>query len=333
MKTVDVLIVGAGLAGLTAASQLAEHCSLLVLEKEASVGGRLLTGSLAGGRADLGAQFFTVRTAVFQALVDDWLARDVAFEWSRGWTDGSAVAGKPDGYPRYAAQAGMQSLARDLARGVDIQTGSEVIGLTKVEGSWQLVDQMGRKYRCQHLVLTPPVPQSTALLAHSQLALHPDDQTALDTIVYAPCICGLLWVEGEVNLPEPGALQRPTHHFSWLANNQRKGISPAAQLVTVHASASHSRMLWEEPDEIVLVHVQQELQQFLGEGARVREVELKRWPYASLDAVYPEHFLVAQSLPSLIFAGDGFGGPRVEGTVLSGVAVAEEIKQRLEIRE
>ena len=55
----DVIVVGAGLAGLAAARQLhwAGH-SVLVIEARDRVGGRVLNHSLGGGRAaDVGGQF------------------------------------------------------------------------------------------------------------------------------------------------------------------------------------------------------------------------------------------------------------------------------------
>ena len=63
-----VAIVGAGMSGLAAARALGERdVEVVVLEKARRPGGRLATAELAGGaRADIGAQFFTVRSARFK---------------------------------------------------------------------------------------------------------------------------------------------------------------------------------------------------------------------------------------------------------------------------
>ncbi len=54
----DVVVVGAGLAGLRAASRLdAAGASVMVLEARARVGGRMLTEDVAGSALDLGAQW------------------------------------------------------------------------------------------------------------------------------------------------------------------------------------------------------------------------------------------------------------------------------------
>lgn len=55
----SIVIVGAGLSGLSAASKLIENGyeNVLILEAENRIGGRVLSSSFAGGVVDLGAQF------------------------------------------------------------------------------------------------------------------------------------------------------------------------------------------------------------------------------------------------------------------------------------
>lgn len=300
-----------------------------VVEQGQVVGGRLATRPMGAGLADLGAQFFTVRSPQFQTVVEQWLAEGVVFEWSRGWSDGSLLGEQAvDGFPRYAGRAGMAGIANWLAQGVEVELGVEVKALTAVSPTlWQATDSHNRTTHSRAVLLTPPVPQSLTLLANGNTSLHADDRAILEQISYAPCLCGLFWVDGEINLAEPGALQRPTHRFSWLADNRRKSISPNTTLITVHASPAASRDLWQTAVNDVLTLMQTELTQFLAAGATIRQAQLTKWPYALPESVHPAPFLLAQGTPPLLFAGDAFNGPRVEGAALSGLAAAEQLQR------
>jgi renalase len=122
---VDVLIVGAGLAGLMAANRLqAAGRSVLVLDKGRGVGGRLATRRIGPGRADHGAQFFTVREPEFAAFVAEWEAQGLVYVWSEGWSV------EADGHPRYVVRNGMTALAKQLAQAVDVRTGVKVTDLS-----------------------------------------------------------------------------------------------------------------------------------------------------------------------------------------------------------
>lgn len=111
-----VVIVGAGISGLVAARKLAAHdVDVTVVDKGRSVGGRLATRRIGDARLDHGAQFFTVRTPAFQACVDDWIERGVVHVWNHGFDGG-------DNHPRYVGSSGMNSIAKDLARGVSVET-------------------------------------------------------------------------------------------------------------------------------------------------------------------------------------------------------------------
>lgn len=324
---VDVLIVGAGMAGLMAATQLqAAGRSVLVVDKGRGVGGRMATRRIGPGRADHGAQFFTVRSARFGAFVEQWLAQGLVFVWARGWSDGSLLGETAvDGHPRYAITNGFTAVPKHLAHNLDVRTGVRLTQVTNVSSGWQAIDAHGTRYAGRALLLTPPVPQSLALLDAGAVTLVPDDRAALERIAYAPCICGMFWVEGEVDLPEPGALQRPGAPISWIADNQRKGISPAARLITVHAAPDYSRELYALPDAEKLAAVRAALEPLLAPGATIREAQLQRWRYALPTVTHLERALVAADLPPLAFAGDAFNGPRVEGAALSGLAAADAL--------
>lgn len=322
-QKVDILIIGAGLAGLMAGRRLREHGRTpLILEAAPQVGGRMRTVALGSGRADIGAQFFTARTAVFQKIAVKWLAEGLVFEWSQGWWDGSAEGVTGDGFLRYAAVAGMTAVMEYLARPLTVHTGTAALSVMVAEDGWQVAAADDRLYHSRALILTPPVPQSLALLDAGDVSLTAVDRAALERIQYAPGLTGLVWVEGDVNLPKPGALQRPLHPVSWIADNQQKGLSPEAAIVTMHVNPLHSQLWQAAPDGEVMGLLREELRPYLAPNARIRQSEIYRWPYALPVTLHPERALLAANLPPLAFAGDAFNGPRVEGAVLSGLATA-----------
>ncbi len=241
----DILIVGAGISGLMAAQQLAgTGRSVVIVDKGRSVGGRLATRRIGAGLADHGAQFITARSATFTTILAQWQASDWVYTWSTGWSDGSLSESQPDGHPRFAARGGMNALAKAvaaevMAAGVTIHTGIRLSAVTQVGDGWEATDGNGNNYSASTLVLTPPAPQSLALLDAGQVHLAGEQRAALEAIAYAPCLSGLLWIEGDVHLPAPGAIQRPDKSISWIADNRQKGISPAT-VVTVHANPQWS---------------------------------------------------------------------------------------------
>ncbi len=323
----DVIIVGAGMSGLVAGQMLQDAgLNIIIVDKGRSVGGRLATRRIGEGLADHGAQFFSVRDERFQAVVDKWLADDLVYQWSQGWTDGSADNSKKDGHPRYAVRGGMNAIAKHLAEQInDIQVNVKVASIEQLNDGWQLQDEDGQVYQSHAMLLTPPVPQSLALLQAGKVTLHPDDYEALTRIQYGECLCGLFELDGDFALLEPGAVQNHDETFYWLADNKRKGISKT-QILTVHANPSYSHAHYDSPDDDVLADMRERLDVF--GKVIIQSQQLKKWRYAIPLVMHDEPCLVAQDVPTLVFAGDAFGGQaRVEGAFLSGLSAGEQLIQ------
>ncbi|MEZ4667148.1 MAG: FAD-dependent oxidoreductase [Anaerolineae bacterium] len=310
--TVDVLIVGAGICGLMAAQVLAKcGLSALILDKGRSVGGRLATRRIGEGLADHGAQFFTVRSPRLQEQVDRWLTNGVVYLWSNGFSDGNRSVEAFDGHPRYAVRGGMNALAKyaasELPKTVTILTNIKVTRLNSTNDGWHAIDENATIYQGKALLLTPPVPQSLSLLGNLVEQMAVDEADLMRKIDYAPCLAGLFVVDGVVKLPEPGALQRPDEAVSWVADNQRKGISPRETVITVHANGDLSKTLWDKSDSEGLGRLQKYVEPWLANDAHIREAQLKRWRYAQPTTLHPERFLISTSNPLVAFAGDAFG--------------------------
>lgn len=328
--TSDVLIVGAGLTGLVAARQLSSAgLRVVIVEKEKLVGGRLSSESIGTGMADTGAQFFTARSPEFQELVADWLAQGQVYVWSHGWSTGSHATTIPDGFPRYAATGGFQSLANGLLDGLAVHTDFRLVSIDHGSGGWVATDRSGRNFVSRGIIMTPPLPISLSLLRSVKASIPATAWEALSQIRYGPCLCGLFLIAGDVILPEPGALQRPDQPLGWIADNRRKGISPEACVLTVHAGTDISRERWGTKNEQVLSWMHEQVAPYLAGDAQIVRGRVVRWRHALPMSIYPERFLASELLSPLVLAGDAFAGPRVEGAVLSGLAAADAMRRKL----
>lgn len=331
--TADVLIIGAGIGGLMAATVLERAgLSVTIVDKSHRTGGRLATRRIGAGFADHGAQFFTVRDPEFRLWVDRWIDAGLVYVWAHGFSDGQTDA-PGDGYERYAVRGGVNALAQHITSSLtNVRLNVRIRTATCDSSGWILQDDDANIYDGRALLVTPPVPQSLEILDEGATVLSRGDYAALNEIHYDPCLAGLFRISGATTLPEPGAIQKPDAEITWIADNQMKGISPEECLVTVHASAKYSADNWTTNDADILEYLEAALRPYLANEAAIQERQLKRWRYSTPRKTYLQRCLVADNDPPLIFAGDAFGGPRVEGAVLSGLAAGEAMLKALSTR-
>jgi len=330
--TKSVIIIGAGLTGIMAARTLTQQgASVTVLDKSASIGGRMATRRLSQGQADTGAQFFTARSPEFEAQVEHWIHQDLVSLWGYGWSDGSIKRTVDDGHPRYVSKQGMNALVKNLVQELkDIRLNVQVTSIEATDaGAWRITDKETDTYSADVVLVTSPVPQSLALLNAGAVALSATDTETLNRIEYGACLCGLFVVEGEVALPDPGAIQNFEKTVYWIADNKRKGISPITTL-TAHVEARYSREHYDDPDHETLAIMKLAMRPYMGLDAQIVDEQLKKWRYSVPITTHPFDYYQLEG-QTVFFAGDAFGGRgRIEGAYLSGVAAGQTIAEIVE---
>lgn len=312
----DIVVVGAGLSGLTAARSLQEKGhNVVVLDKGRGLGGRMATRRISAPNGsvalfDHGAQFFTVRDQQFQKLVDAWIIDGIVREWCRGFV-------ADDGHPRYVVNNGMTALTKHIAQGLDVRTSTLVFAVKPCDADptkWTVVIDDNSRIDCDAVVMTCPLPQSYSLTVTTGVEL-PQDLLLTD---YDRTIGLLAVLDGPSAVPAPGGLQNPDDVFSWIGDNQAKGISDIPA-ITFHANPAWSSTHWDDSLEDGLALITQAAQKYLG-NAKIVASEYKKWRFATPRKLWPEPFFAVNTL---VFAGDAFAGPKVEGAVLSGLAASE----------
>jgi len=336
----DVLVVGAGLSGLTAARVLADAGrTVRLLDGRDGPGGRLATRRIGDATFDHGAQFFTVRSPAFAALIRSWRDRGAPIGvWSHGFAQVSDIrAGRDgvtstagDGHPRHRVGGGMDALARVLARGLDVQTDTPVTAIRVRRGRWHVAVRGAggtAVHRAGLLVCTPPVPQTLALFARGDTALPAPTVAVLERVAYEPCLALLVVLDDDPALPPPGGLQFASGPVRWLADNARKDVS-TRPAVTLHAAGAWSAAWYDADDAVVATTLGGWLRPWLGAAGAVTS-QVARWRYAQPRDLVEHATLTAEvDGAQVAFAGDAFAQARVEGAACSGLAAAEALLDR-----
>jgi hypothetical protein len=313
-----VLVIGAGMAGLMAATHLTQagH-QVTVVDKARGVGGRMATRRVGAAVCDHGAQYFTARDPRFSAYVQAWQAAGIVQVWSQGfysWPDG--ISEKQEA--RYRGVGGMTAIAKHLTQTLTVQTEQKITHINQSQTAWEAHSETGQHYQAEALVISAPVEQALALIHSGNYRLPDSEHQALQAVAYAPCFAVMAQLDRPSQIPAPGGLWVNSPNIHWLADNQQKGISESPS-ITLHASAKFTRQHWDRDPQAVADVLLAEVHPWLGQ-AQVIASSIQRWRYSQPTTLYPDPCLGIESPAPVVFVGDAFGGSRVEGAALSGLA-------------
>ncbi|WP_029031914.1 NAD(P)/FAD-dependent oxidoreductase [Salinarimonas rosea] len=307
-----VAVIGAGLAGVIAARDLAAAGrGVHIVEKSRGAGGRMATRRTRDGLAfDHGAQYVRAHGADFAAEIAAWAARGLAAPWGEG--------------DRFVGVPAMNAPVKALASGMPLTVGTAVAAIEGVPGRWELaLADGGRLGPFAAVLVTAPAPQAAALLAPVAPALA----EAAATARYAPCLALMLAFAPEALAPPCVPAQRPDHaSIAWIAEEATKPgrAAGAERRVVVHATPGWSRAHLEETPDAVARSLLAEAAPFLAARAAPLHAVAHRWRYALVEAPVGRACLW-DAATGLGAAGDWCLGGRVEAAYDSGRALARAV--------
>lgn len=322
----DVAVIGAGWAGLTAASRLSSRgMSVVVVDKARGPGGRCSTRRQQGFTFDHGAQYFTARTEAFARRVSIWQRAGLV----AGWQPRIRVFGTPPGRTgqspaeRLVAVPQMNSILHRFSRGLDCRFGWRVRRVVHEDG-WRLESEAGDQIEADALIVTAPPAQAAALLGQTDPLAGKAAAIQMD-----PCWALMLGLDAPVEVDFDAAFVNDGP-LAWIARNSAKPQRSGGEAWVVHARSDWSREHLEENKESVAAQMLEALRSLTGGFARGPGLCLAhRWRYAlAVESLHDA--VVADDARKLLLAGDWCNGSRVEGAWTSGVAAARRMTTLLD---
>lgn len=300
-------IIGAGLAGLSAADGLARAGHQVALfDKARGPGGRMSTRRVetAQGMAffDHGAQYFTARDAEFSAEVARWEAAGAAARWPAAGED--AWVGTP----------GMNGIVKALAAEHDVRWNCRIESIVRDDALWRLVHAEGLETADAVIVAVPAEQVADLVAAHrgewADLAQATRSQ---------PCWTVMAAFDAPVALGADSL--RSIGAIGWAARNSAKPGRQGPESWVVQGSPDWSATHLEDDADAVIAHLLAELADAVGGGLPgVLAVQAHRWRYALSGAA--GRTAMWDDGVRLGLCGDWLIGPRIENAWLSGRALA-----------
>ncbi|MDM7957260.1 NAD(P)/FAD-dependent oxidoreductase [Blastomonas sp.] len=302
-----IAIIGAGLAGLSAAAALqrAGH-DIVLFDKARGPGGRMSTRRVETAQDmaffDHGAQYFTARDADFAAEVARWEAAGTAARWPAAGDD--AWVGTP----------GMNGIIKALAAGHDVRWNCRIETIARDGTLWQLAHADGVE-TADAVIVAVPAEQVGDLVAAHQAEWAGLAQATRSQ----PCWTVMAAFDARVEFAADSL--RNCGAIGWAARNSAKPGRSGPESWVVQGSPDWSAEHLEDDGDAVIARLLAELAEAVGEGLPgILAVQAHRWRYAMSGAA-GKTALWDGSL-RLGLCGDWLIGPRIENAWVSGRALA-----------
>jgi renalase len=329
----DVIVVGAGLAGLAAARVMQQAgYSVLVLDKSRGLTGRAATKRLENGAVvDYGVPCFTVRNQPLRQLVQQLERRGLAHVWQYGvhQMHNGSIEKTPDEYPRYAFKDGINTLGKAL-RDMPEQAPLEVMQNALVSAVWsnhfgyRVVLENGDIFTARAVLVNTPAPQALAL---TRSTLENQTYHALERVKFAPCWT-LIAALDSTPKTEWQALRLEHEVFSWASLEHSKQRHQPA--LVLHANAAWSAKHLELNSQTIAPMLLEAAQNTFGDWVAPNQILAHRWRYAQATTPHPAAYLAQDGL---VFCGDWCapqGNARIETAYESGLAATQYLCRHLE---
>lgn len=342
----DVVVIGAGISGLTAARQLQQSgYRVLVVDKSRGLGGRLATRRVGSTAIDHGCRYLTPFTdsalspipALLQSgVLKPWQPETFALE-----ADGSLTEMPTE--TLYAAGQGMSAIAKALATGLAIHRHWRATALSLLPHGWRIEGEALRadnqnqpsSIDARAVVVALPAPQAAALWNKAERRNGEIDRLwrQLQTVEFEAVITVMAGYSPNepANLPiqktSDGWMVASSTHpaLRWAALDSGKRTNPLESVVVLHSSPTFAdnnldRSDLESVGQKLLAATAESLAAWIGSPTWM---QVHSWRYGFVRQPLGVSVLNSPALPNFVGCGDWCSRGNVEGAIASGHRAAE----------
>ena len=322
-------VIGAGLAGLTAANQLQQRANVTLFEKSRGVSGRLSTRRADPYAFDHGAQFFKVRSDAFRACIDPMLRDGTVQRWDARFAeidDTTIVQSRQwdEEFPHYVGVPGMSAIGKYLSRGLDIRLGTRVVSVQRQGDQWTLLDEQGISLGAYDGVISSVPAQQASDLLPASLPFH----SALSGPPMRGCFALMLGFPRPIPIEFDAALVRG-RDISWISLNSSKPGRGEACSLLVHSTNAWADKHMEDNRDWVMDYLCDQTSAVIGiDVGNAPHKAVHAWRFANIEKqAGPTHFISPDQ--HIGVCGDWLIQGRVEAAFTSGLAMANNLLETL----
>jgi renalase len=331
----DVLVVGAGIAGVQCARRLrGAGADVLLVDRADKVGGRCATRSFDGQAADYGSLFIHGQDAGFLAAVGETAGAHRLEGWPQRIV-GSGTPCQPQAFAprekRLAFAEGLNVFPQALASGLEVNLRTQVSRISAVDGCINVESEGGERFQARDVVLAMALEQSTACLRTLEPGTGRDGALALlDMFASLPCLTAIAGYPRGVQAPDWDiCYPEDDDALMVIGNESAKRPEGRFAILVYQAGPRWSRAWLEKPQEEWERELLARAARRFGSWAGSPEwTHLHRWRYARLDRVdeLAAPLVLDVNRSRIGLAGDLFApGGGMQAAWISGDRLAERL--------
>jgi predicted NAD/FAD-dependent oxidoreductase len=336
----DIVVIGAGIAGLTCARQLHQAgYRIAVVEKSRGVGGRVATRRLYQTRADHGLPYLEPQGKRSQQLIESLRDRGILEVWQDTVGDFSSPI------PRYISPTGITAAAKFLAADLDVWRNRRVKAISLTDSqTWHLQcdssEETPNTLTAKAVVIAIPAPQALPLLEPLTAVNFPTEfLQQLHTVEFEPCLSVMAGYPTErqqdlarLNPNWTAVKLTDDRDLAWIAVESSKHPEAQFPVFVLHSTAEFARGYLDATDlypagEQLLSRAAQRLAPWL---ETPDWLQVHRWRYAFPKTPLSQDYLATTTPLPLMCCGDWCGGNGIESAMQSGLAAAAEMNCQLQ---